>query len=278
MRDLCSARVSQNRCRSDAQLERIVLYLSHNMETRAVRATPARGVGARGQLADAPVVPWPHLRIATKQIALSGSGGDFFEVVSHQDGSVSAALADVCGNGPQAALVATSLRPVLRAALVRGGSPAAVLDALNRWLVRERTVEDDRFVTAVAVRIDQRRRHVELASAGHLGPFVRRRSGRVESLTSLPGVPLGMLARESYAEVSRALAPEDAVVLATDGITDALASPADPLGERALLGRLAWAPHAAAGICHALLRDGATPRDDATVAVLQLPPSRLPAA
>jgi serine phosphatase RsbU (regulator of sigma subunit) len=254
-------------------LERIVLYVSYNMETRTVRVTPASGVGTRRMPAGAPIAPWPQLRIATKQIALSGAGGDFFEVTSHQDGSVLAALADVCGNGPEAALVAARLRPVLQAALVRGHGPATVLDTLNYWLFRERI--EDRFVTAVAVRIDRQRHRVHLATAGHLGPFLRRRSGRVESLTSVPGVPLGMLARESYAEVSCGLQPDDAVVLATDGITDALASPDDPLGERALLGRLAWAPHAAAGICHALLRDATAPRDDATVAVLQLPPSRL---
>jgi serine phosphatase RsbU (regulator of sigma subunit) len=271
---------------------------SGNMETRATRAAraAARSPDPRpGQGAAAAASPaggaqrrtvrassGPHLRVASKQIALFDTGGDFFEIVSHDDGSVSAVMADVCGNGPEAALVATSLRPVLRRALAQGRGPGMVLAVMNKWMVRqqaarlesepgERRFTPDRFVTAVAVRIDARGRRIDVASAGHLGPFVRGRSGRVESLTFPAGVPLGMLPDEIYPVVTRDLRPEDAVVLATDGVTDALACDGDPLGERGLLGRLVWAPHAAAGICNALLREGAAPHDDATVVVLQLP-------
>jgi hypothetical protein len=46
---------------------------------------------------------------------------------------------------------------------------------------------------------------------------------------------------QSYQETSLDLYPGDAMVLATDGITDRLASATDLLGERALLKRLAAA-------------------------------------
>ena len=67
------------------------------------------------------------------------------------------------------------------------------------------------------------------------------------------------------------LSPHDSVVLVTDGVTDPLATEADLLGERGLLALLARAPYGTHEICHALLADSATDRDDATVLVLQLP-------
>src|SRR5204862_5637727 len=39
------------------------------------------------------------LRLATKQSARLGEGGDLFEVFDHGDGYISTVVADVCGNG-----------------------------------------------------------------------------------------------------------------------------------------------------------------------------------
>src|SRR4051794_4006959 len=64
-----------------------------------------------------------ELRIATKQSAQFGAGGDFFEVFQHADGRVSAVVADVCGNGAAAAQVAEAIRPYLHGSLTRGDSP-----------------------------------------------------------------------------------------------------------------------------------------------------------
>src|SRR5262245_6974285 len=98
-------------------------------------------------------LPLPsRLRIASKQSAQFGSGGDFFEVFQHADGRVSAVVADVCGNGRAAAQVAARIRPYLHASLMRGDSPGVLLAAFNDGLVRLELAE--RFVTAVAVRVD----------------------------------------------------------------------------------------------------------------------------
>lgn len=212
---------------------------------------------------------WSSLQVATKQSALFGAGGDFFEVLQHRDGRVSTVIADVCGSGPPAAMVVSVVRPVLQRCLAHGEAPATVLKILNDWLVRERT--DDVFVTAVAVRIDARSGRTEIASAGHLGPFIRRGSGSVEALMLSPGVPLGMLPGQTYQELTLDLQPNDAVVLVTDGITDPLATDTDLLGQLALLQRLARAPQGTEDICHALLADDVPVRDDATVLVLRLP-------
>jgi serine phosphatase RsbU (regulator of sigma subunit) len=210
------------------------------------------------------------LRVASKQSAQFGAGGDFFEVFQHADGRVSAVVADVCGNGSAAAQVATRIRPFLHASLMRGDSPGAVLAAFNDGLVLDGLA--DRFVTAVAVRIDVVAGQAEIACAGHMGPFLRRASGRVSAIDRAMGVPLGLLAGERYEEVTLKVEPDDALVLVTDGITDPLSTDGDPLGEEALTRCLERSVHATVDICETLLVSGDYARDDATVLVLHLPP------
>ena len=59
----------------------------------------------------------------------------------------------------------------------------------------------------------------EIASAGHLGPFVKRAAGIAEELPHTVGLALGILSAQVYQETSVELAPQDALVLVTDGIT-----------------------------------------------------------
>jgi serine phosphatase RsbU (regulator of sigma subunit) len=222
---------------------------------------------AGGRAIDLPL--GSDLRVASKQSARFGAGGDFFEVFEHASGQVSTVVADVCGNGAAAAQIAARVRPFLHHSLACGESPGRVLAGLNEALVAEQLV--DRFVAAVAVRVDVSTGAAEIACAGHLGPFVRRASGRVQLVDRATGVPLGLVAGERYEEVGLRLGPEDALVLVTDGITDPLATDGDPLGEAALVRLLERSPRLSLGMCEALLVDGVPTRDDATVLVVQLP-------
>jgi serine phosphatase RsbU (regulator of sigma subunit) len=236
------------------------------LDTHIAPTQPAAAQPQSQQLLHLPT--WTRLRVATKQRTPCGRGGDFFEVFQHRDGSVSTVMADVCGNGPSAATSVSDVRWRLRQHLARGEAPGAVLAAVNDWLANHKTHE--RFVTAVCTRIDVRRGLAAIATAGHLGPFVKRGAGRTESLATVAGMPLGIFSSQVYQEISLALQPEDAIVLVTDGITDRLASASDPLGQVALTRLLSAAPHTAEHICDALLRAGAKDQD-ATVIVLQMP-------
>ncbi len=207
--------------------------------------------------------------MAARQWAPAGNGGDFFEIIQHRDGRVSAIMADVSGNGPSAAAPVSSLRWVLRQGMARGESPGAVLGTLNEWLVQQQIT--DRFVTAVCLRLNPVSGEATIASAGHLGPFVKRARGGAEDLPPSVGLALGILPGQVYREVGVELLPEDALVLVTDGITDRLATPSDPLGQRGLLDRLRRARLAPESICGALLGPAARAAEDATIVVMQMP-------
>src|SRR5579871_4441096 len=94
---------------------------------------------AGGRAIDIPL--GSDLRVASKQSARFGAGGDFFEVFEHASGCVSTVVADVCGNGAAAAQIAARVRPFLHHSLARGESPGRVLAGLNEALVAEGLAE-----------------------------------------------------------------------------------------------------------------------------------------
>jgi sigma-B regulation protein RsbU (phosphoserine phosphatase) len=212
---------------------------------------------------------WSQLSIATRQRGPVGHGGDFFEIIQHRDGHVAALLADVCGNGPSAAVPVSGLRWLVRQHLACGETPGAVLRLLNDSIVAGN--EPDLFVTAVGVQVDPQSGVVKVASAGHLGPFVKRACGDAQELVMEEGAALGIMPAQSYVEARLELDPEDALVLVTDGITDPLGTASSPLGQAGLLAELARASPSAESICAALLSVTKPLAHDATVVVLKLP-------
>jgi len=78
----------------------------------------------------------------------------------------------------------SDLRWAFRQRLARGEAPGEVLGAVNDWLIGQSVHE--LLVTALCIRIDVPTGMAEIASAGHLGPFVKRWTGGAEAVTPAP--------------------------------------------------------------------------------------------
>jgi sigma-B regulation protein RsbU (phosphoserine phosphatase) len=231
------------------------------MQTTIARESRATSFGFRpvGRPAKA------RLRLAAAQWPPPGRSGDYFGVFDQVDGSSTLFFGDVSGNGSDAAPTVASLRSILERRCRRAPSPGALLAAVNDEL--ERQVAPDRFVSAIAARIDAAGSTVQVASAGHLGPLVRTGRGQVVRIGPSGGPPLGIFSRQEYTESCAELAIGDTVIFATDGITDSFAVPADPLGENGLMERLRRWPADLAGTCRRLLRNAARGADATVLAV-----------
>jgi phosphoserine phosphatase RsbU/P len=225
--------------------------------SRCVRATRGR----RGRLA-----------LASAQWPPPDQSGDLLVVRRATNDQVTILLADVAGNGPEAAGLSAWARGVCERELSATAPPGQLLEAMNR-ICADR-LPGHLFITALAGHVDPRRGTLRLASAGHLGPIVRRWTGG--SLPAAPpgGPPLGIVRDQRYPETRTRLHAGDLVVFATDGISDRFASERDWSGESGLaarLNRLSWDPSA---ICRRLLWDGQTGAEtDATAVVVQVPGS-----
>lgn len=149
-------------------------------------------------------------------------GGDFYDAVPGAHGGVTLLLGDVCGRGAAAAALTGLARHTLRTLLEDGSTPEHALERLNQALVREST---SRFVTAlVAVLVpDGEGFRARYWSAGHPAPLMRRADGIVEELVA-HGDLLGVLEDIEYGSGSVRLAPGDALVMFTDGVTEARAA------------------------------------------------------
>jgi len=155
-------------------------------------------------------------------------GGDFYDVFWLGEDRIGCIIGDVSGKGVSAALLMARVSSDLRTALLTRGAPAAALEFTNRELVSRG--QHDIFVTAVAITIDVAARKILLSNAGHMPPYVRKKSGELTRIDAATSSPLGLLAEMPYSEVELALSPGDAVMLMTDGVHEATNEQGHQLG------------------------------------------------
>lgn len=147
-------------------------------------------------------------------------GGDFYDAFEIADDQWGVVVGDVCGHGPDAAALTGLIRHSVRAAAVRDARPLPVLSQTNDAVIDQ--LDDFRFCTAtyMLVRETDQGACVTVSSAGHPRPVVVRAGGGAEPL-ACSGVLLGVVRRPSLVEVELRLHPGDAIVLYTDGVTEA---------------------------------------------------------
>jgi serine phosphatase RsbU (regulator of sigma subunit) len=223
----------------------------------------------------------PGLDVAARYIAGGEGvdvGGDFYDLFAVPDeGTWIAVLGDVCGKGPEAAALTSLVRYTVRADAV-DHPPGVVLERLNRAVLRQ--VGGNRFTTATCVRMSVGEEGVEatVVRGGHPPSVLVRADGRSELVQ--PGGPLiGVLETVSFESLRVRLAPGDALVLFSDGVTEARSPERDFFG----IDRLVRAIRDASGgtadeIAGAI--EGATdrfrrgaPRDDVAILVLRAGPA-----
>ena len=183
-------------------------------------------------------------------------GGDFYDVFGPTDQSRDTviALGDVCGKGPEAAVLTGKVRQTLRALRLVEAPPEAMLRVLNQALLQ--SSRQHRFVTMVVgsvSRADHGRVRMTLATGGHPPPLVLRGDGRVEDVPT-SGTLIGAVAQTVVRPATVELAPGELCLLYSDGLTEARGGPngREHYGERRLRDALSS--------CHGMVGAGAVER------------------
>jgi PAS domain S-box-containing protein len=148
-------------------------------------------------------------------------GGDFYDVFDLGPGVWALVIGDVCGKGAEAAAVTALARYTLRALAGSDDRPAATLARLNDELLRQ--APEPRFLSAVLCRLAlaaEGPARLQLACGGHPAPVVLRARGGARAL-ACGGQLLGIHPGGAAGEADMELEPGDAIVLYTDGITEA---------------------------------------------------------
>lgn len=169
--------------------------------------------------------------VAARNEASRGVSGDYYQA-AEVDGGALLLIADVCGKGMGASLLAASLEATC-SALIEAGvvEPAAILEGASQALYQR--TPPDRFATAFLVAAAAEPGRVVWVNAGHNPPLVFRAGGEVEELEAT-GFPLGMVPGSEYEPQELDLEAGDLLMMFTDGIVEA----EDPAGEQFQLDRL----------------------------------------
>jgi sigma-B regulation protein RsbU (phosphoserine phosphatase) len=158
-------------------------------------------------------------------------GGDFYDILPRPDGTVMVALGDVAGKASPAALLMALLLAMLRT-LVDEELPLPVLvQRLNLQVTRH--APSSRFITLFLSSFDPATGRLQFVNAGQTPPLLRRQNGSIERLLS-GGVALGMFAGSTYEAGEVQLNPGDALLLYSDGITEAESPDGQPFDEAGL--------------------------------------------
>ena len=149
-------------------------------------------------------------------------GGDYFDYIPLPDGRLAIVVADVVGHGVAAALLMAKLSAETRYSLFSETTASAAMTMLNQ---RISALNIQRFVTMVLVILDPRTHHMTVASAGHMAPLVRKKSGEIiEPGEAVAGLPLGITDAVGYEQEEFTIAAGETVTLYTDGINEAIAA------------------------------------------------------
>lgn len=194
-----------------------------------------------------------HLDVFATNKPAKEVGGDFYDYFNIDEDHVALVMADVSGKGVGAALFMTISKIVIKNQLQQGIPPAEAMTNANQQLCENN--EADLFVTVWVAVYEVSTGKLTYVNAGHNPPVIRRQNGQCEYLKQKSGFVLAGMEGLKYTQVTIDLFPGDAILLYTDGVTEATNSRNELYGEPRLLEFLNNQPPAKADQTVAALLD-----------------------
>jgi serine phosphatase RsbU (regulator of sigma subunit) len=172
------------------------------------------------------------VQIGARMIPTQSVAGDFYDVIRLDDDRLALVVGDVSGKGVPAAIFMGLTYSLVRAETHPDRAPGKVLRSVNEHLLEMN--EAGMFVTVLYGVLDCRARVLRYARAGHDLPMVLDACGEPARLDMGPGQPLGLFDTPRIDEGAVTLPAGGAMLLFTDGVTEA----SNPAGDFYGLDRL----------------------------------------
>lgn len=145
-------------------------------------------------------------------------GGDYFDCITLENGSIALAIGDVSGKGVGASLLMSNLHAGLHTLLQSNLPMNEMITRLNDLIYRNTNF--DKFITFFYSEFDLINRTLTYVNAGHNPPLLYHDDGSFELLDK-GGLIIGMLPGVIYETGMIALRAGDLLVAITDGVTEA---------------------------------------------------------
>ncbi|MHB8841014.1 MAG: SpoIIE family protein phosphatase [Candidatus Aquicultor sp.] len=175
-------------------------------------------------------IEFSHLYRAATEVARVG--GDFYDIFPLKENKVGIAVGDIAGTGVQAAILATMVKNAIRAYSYEDNSPAQVMAKTNELV--QGTTGPGLFVTAFFGILDIETGRLIYCSAGHPPAILKRKTGEAALLITSSPI-LGAFPALNFIDDEETVNQDDAVVLYTDGVTEARCRSGKFFGEEQLV-------------------------------------------
>ena len=171
----------------------------------------------RSILPRADVYQSEYIQVHSVYIPIENIGGDFFDFVKFSDFQYGIIIADVCGHGVQASMVASMIKVAFHSCLSEYSTSKTLIDKMNNDLFEK---IGDSFFTACYVFLDFKTRNAEVISAGHMPLIVMNRDTGSFTTYNPTGRPMGITKDMDVKMEKFNFSQRDRILLYTDGITD----------------------------------------------------------
>ncbi len=146
-------------------------------------------------------------------------GGDYYDFIRRQNGTLDLVIADVSGHNIGSALIMAETRTFIQA-MRQIEQPYAMLDELNRFFCEDLS-RAELFVTMFYLQYHPESGRLLYANAGHNNPVLWRQQTKSCEMIDGDGMILGIKPDIDFEQRETRLATGDILVLYTDGVTEA---------------------------------------------------------
>jgi serine phosphatase RsbU (regulator of sigma subunit)/uncharacterized glyoxalase superfamily protein PhnB len=160
-------------------------------------------------------------------------GGDYYDFLNLGQSRLGLVIGDTSGKGIGAALLMANLQANLRSqSAIALQQPQRFLQSVNQLFYQN--TSENAYATLFFGEYDDQMRCLRYANCGHYAPLLLRHDGGLDRLHST-GTVLGLFEQWECSVVEQKLSPGDALILYTDGITEALSDAGEEFGEQRLI-------------------------------------------
>ena len=200
--------------------EMVESYLQSQIVTKSLELAKEIQMGLVPK--DFPALPeFKEIDIYATIIPALEVGGDLYDFFPLDNDRICFIIGDVSDKGVPAALFMAMARTAFKiSAIASPESISLTMGRVNQFLCESNPQQ--MFVTAFAGILDLRTGMVEYADAGHEPPFIRQPSGGVIKVDKVGGLVLGFIPNHEFQSGTLQLNPGEALVLYTDGVTEAM--------------------------------------------------------
>jgi len=250
-----------NRKRNDRLMQAVARLKEHEFAEKELEI--ARSVQRR--LLPPPEIDANGFHISARTDAAHMIGGDFYDVLRLDDGSLAVVVADVSGKGIAASLIMASCKTAVSMLATASADPRDIMGALNAKLCSD--LQKREFVAMVYAHCERSR--IRIVNAGMPDPLLIRDGSCRAVVCRGERLPLGIRSDRSYDSTTIELTDGERLLMFSDGLPEATVN-GEPVGYE----RVEQLARGSRDLIDALRSiNGVTIDDDATAVIISRSPA-----